>query len=352
MRDSQGFLISFVSFIILVVFISIKLILRYFLKNKYRIVQYIAVFGALLTPMFWMFQVGLKWKFNLDYMPNQAGDDLLFSGFHIAWLVIMVISSILMGVLGNVHSKGGNKLLFSRFSVVDVTVFQAGVLLFFIEVFKQLIYANLIGGFDNYAWYLIPVQFCSIPIYLFLITPFIRNECWKRAFYSFTAIFALVGGLTTMIVASGVFISVVSISVHTMIWHGTMVVMSIYIIAAKKIGSSFKDFTKAIAILASFVIVVQIVNIVLQLIFPGVSTKVGVDIFYISPWNGTSLPVFGMIKTNLINTGMPRFLASTIHTLAYFVGFTIGGLIVFYTIKLSVFVGGKIKALKQVKKVQ
>lgn len=251
--------------------------------------------------------------------------------FHIAWLIIMLVTTLVGTSSVKADRNNDKRYFFGKLNKIDFTVFQFGILLLSIELYKQLVFLDLREGLAEYDWYGFPLQFCSIPLFLYPVVPFIKNEKIKEAFYAFIAIFNLIAGLSVMVLGVGVFTNEVSISVHTMIWHGSMVVVAIYLISAYKIGTKWQHFLSAVAVLFGLIVFVQLMNVLFHYIgetFPGPQDFDG---FFISPWiDRRNMPVLGDIRGFMIEANFPTFVIAVLFPLIYFIVFSFGGLLVYY----------------------
>lgn len=333
MTNQTGWTITSIYLILIVLIIASKLVLRYRLNNRYPQIQNLLLYVLIFLPASFLFMLGNRWSFDPSMLPsNNAEADLTYSIFHIAFLVFMVVAAIVFAVIAFHHRKDQTTRYFNgRMDKVDFTVFRIGLFLLSIELYKQLIFGGLWHGIEQYQWYIFPLQFCSVPLFFFLIAPWLKNAKLKASTYEFVGLYITLGGLLVMIVGGGVFVVDVSISVHTMLWHLTMVVTGVYLIFAKRIGTNPRQLLRATLFLAGLVLLVQIVNI--QFHFMGQYIENGPDTFsgfFISPWeSGYRLPVLGVWQKALYEGPLPLGLSATIFTLIYLLSFALGGSIVY-----------------------
>ena len=333
MSNQTGWTITSVYLFLAVAIIIAKIVLRYVYKNKfYNIQNYLLIILALLPASF-MFIIGDRWVFGASYLPTGNPDvDLTYSSFHFAFLVWMVVMAVAFAFIGNSHQKDKTKTYFNgRMDKIDYTIFRIGLFLLAIELFKQLVFARLWYGIDQYQWYAFPLQFCSVPIFFFLFAPWLKNKALKNAAYEFIGLFVTLAGLLVMIVGGSVFTDLVSISVHTMLWHGAMVITGVYLIFAKRIGTSYKQLLRSVMFLFGLIIIVQVVNIHFHFMGEYIENgPSGFSGFFISPWeSGFGLPVLGGWQKAIYQSSMPLALSATLYSLIYFAAFTLGASIVY-----------------------
>lgn len=289
------------------------------------------VFIALaLIPTLYLFTIRDRLDFGLNYLPSQSSDDLTYSSFHIGAILLTTIATIYMIIQAQKDKRSTESYFFGRLSVVDFRVFLFGLLLFGIEVYKQLIFLNLAEGIAAYSWYGFPLQFCSIPLFFYPLVPFLKDGKIKQALYSFIALFTFLGGFLVVVVGGSVFTVNVAISVHTMIWHGSMVIVGLYVLVARDVVFKWRLLRGAIIVLAILVVFVQGVNSLFHYI-----GNDSFDGFFISPWQSTmNMPVLSDIRVSLQATNMPIILVGIIFSLIYFIAFAIGGSVIFTIARL------------------
>jgi len=331
MSNLVGYSIVALFVIVMGLLLLLKVYLQTYHPGKYWYIERPIKYLMILGPMFFLFAIGERWHFGENFLPSQNPDDLAWGPFHLGWLFAMVIAIIVVSSGVKADKANTKRYVFGQLNKIDFTVFQFGVLLFGIELYKQLIFLNLYEGLANYHWYGFPLQFCSIPIFLYPLTPFIKNEKIKEAIYSFISIFNLIGGLAVMILATGVYTLQVSISIHTMIWHGVMVVVAFYLINAYKIGTKWRHYLGAVTVLFCLIVLAQLTNVLFHYIgmkFPGPGDFDG---FFISPWiDRRNMPILGDIRANMIAGGVPTLIIALVFPHIYFVIFSLTGLLIYY----------------------
>ena len=96
--------------------------------------------------------------------------------------------------------SANRKKLFRRPS--DRLFFLFGLLMLCSEVWKQLTLTFPVGHGVYNLWYF-PFQLCSIPMYIFLVLPFVRPEKIRQALLCFLMCYALLGGIAVFADTSG-----------------------------------------------------------------------------------------------------------------------------------------------------
>ena len=259
-----------------------------------------------------------KWKMKEPQM---------YGWFHILWIVILVAACTLICVFRKKISP----------KAIDITLIVWGVVLIIIEAIKLVLYTF---HYDNgtvtweFDWGRFPFQFCSTPLYVALPAGIIKKGKIKNALLCFLATFSLFAGLISMLFPSGMFADFVFISLHTMLWHGSMVAVGVMLYVTKTVTTSYFTLLKGFIIFVIFVLVALILNLCL-------GHHQYFNMFYISPYEITPLEVF-----NIIQQKVPYVIFLFLYVLA----FSVASAIVFFGAKGIEFAVKKITILREKKK--
>ena len=232
--------------------------------------------------------------------------------FHICFLVLMIALCVVFVFIGKKYHEQVH---------INRIVLCFGIFLALIEIYKQVFYTL---NNDSYPWYIFPFQFCSVPIYVCLINPFIRNKKIQSAGYYFLSYYGLLAGLMVMLIPTTVFNKYLTICLHTMLWHMSMVIVGCYLISARTQGRSFNEVKSAFWVWLGFVGIALVADIIgYQAYFKNHSGTW--NLFYISPYYDCVLPILGDIYKN---TNWLIFF------ICYIIAFTGGVVVVYYICKL------------------
>lgn len=145
-----------------------------------------------------------------------------FGVFHIVSLGVVLLLFVLMVIYRQKLPRGE--------SAIRISLVIFGVSLLLLEIGKQLLYsydANIGWG---YNWAKFPFQFCSTPIYIALLAMCLPDGKLRQALLAFLATYSPVaGGAVLFYPASSVFSHMIFIDVHTMLWHGGMLLYGLYL---------------------------------------------------------------------------------------------------------------------------
>lgn len=241
----------------------------------------------------------------------------MFSWFHLLWLAIMIVGSIILAItVGKKHNPKYDRIVIAVFSAILICC----------EVFKQFFWFEFYG---YYRFEIFPYQFCSVPIYVATAATLIPNEKARELCYKFLAFYGIIGGLAVMLVPTAVLYTYfIPMSIHSMLWHSVLVMMGIYLIVSKSYGKTIKELFSPCALFLCFIVVAVIGNILvykLHLGTPACQPGDNLSMFYISPYYPTQLPLLGAVQ----EFSYPLFL------LCYIVIFNLFSLIVWGVAKLA-----------------
>ena len=201
-----------------------------------------------------------------------------YGTFHLIFLIGGILTCILLAFL----------LRKSKDRTIKRVLFGIGVFLLVTEVYKQLFYTYCSGG-GKYQWWIFPFQLCSVPMYLCLLLPFIKNERVTNWFYLFLTTYNLLGGFVSLFEPSGLSHEYWTLTLHAYVWHLLLVFIGFYLIACKKSPEKVvEDFPKCLIMFFYLCGLATFFNIVFR--------DKGVRMFYISPFHSNPIIVFKDIE--------------------------------------------------------
>ncbi|MBQ9779790.1 MAG: YwaF family protein [Clostridia bacterium] len=120
-----------------------------------------------------------------------------------------------------------------------LAVFAFGLLL--LEVGKQIVCSYDPSNGWAYNWERFPFQFCSVPIYVALIATFLPKGKVRQALLCFLATYSPVAGASVLFYpARSVFSEIIFLDVHTMVWHGAMLLFGLYLWLSGAVKAEWK----------------------------------------------------------------------------------------------------------------
>ncbi|MCQ2798356.1 MAG: YwaF family protein [Bacilli bacterium] len=237
----------------------------------------------------------------------------LYSPFHLVFIAIMIGLSVWMCVsYRNTTDKKFRTILFGYW-----------IIMFLFEIYKNLEFSCSVDGISavwSYPWYIFPFQFCSMPLYVLPLIIFLKDCKVRECAMAFIGTYALFAGLAVFAYPSTILIPIISITCQSLIHHGFQIVTGIFVLSycRKRIDHWFLlKGAILFAVLSSLAIVIDVV-------FHAIKPDAYFDMFYISPYFQSSLPILSMIDPLV---PYPVFLV------IYLLGFTLCAAIVLYSTK-------------------
>lgn len=208
-----------------------------------------------------------------------------YGWFHLLSLALTVALTVLLALRGQ-H--------FSKKKVCD-WVLGTAILVALLEVYKQINYTFGDGsGEPQYQWYAFPWQFCSTPMYIGLLAGIIRKGKVHEALCAYLATFSLFAGAAVMFYPTTVFISTIGINIQSMICHGTMIAIGVFLFASGHVRLEHKTILKALPVFAATVLTAVALNEIAYQ--TGLLEEHTFNMFFISPYCEPSLPVYSLVQ--------------------------------------------------------
>ncbi len=236
-----------------------------------------------------------------------------FGAYHILALMITFVCVAICASIAFQRSERQLKYVLALYSIPT----------FLLEVIKQIIWTvSFVNGeaVIDYPWYIFPFQLCTTPMIVCLICLFLKKCKLRDTLLSYVAFVTILGSIAVMLLPSDCFVQDVMVNIHTTYLHFGSFVVSCYLIISGEIKTTFSYFYKAIITFCCFVMIADILNIVMYK--SGILGEETFNMFYISPYFVSTLPVFDKIQAAV---SYPLFLLSYIVALS-FGGFVILGI--------------------------
>ena len=238
-----------------------------------------------------------------------------FGYFHILWIILTIVSIIFL------YRKRSEK----NFKTVLLVY---GIIALLLELLKQLIWSFNYDSSTglatwNYQWYAFPFQLCTTPIYVSLTCAFMKDDKVRKSLLSYMAYFTILGSIATIIMPDSCFTSDILVNIHTMWLHCGSLVVSIYLLLTNKVEININNLKKALNVFLIFVGIALCLNIIIY--NTGILNGETFNMFYISPYFKSTLPVFNIIYS---------YVSYIIFLIIYIVALTIGAFIIYGISKL------------------
>ena len=254
----------------------------------------------------------------LYFLQGEMNEPKAFGWFHILWLSLVLITIIYLYKRKKQHNENQLKTILGVY----------GIIALILELLKQLIWAfnydqitNIVTW--NYEWYAFPFQLCSTPIYVSIICLFLKKGKTRYNLLSYMAYITILGSISTMLLPDSCFVSNILVNIHTMWLHLGSFVVSVYLLISGEVKINLETFKKAIIVFLIFVGIAEFMNIFIYNL--GILNDETFNMFYISPYFKSSLPIFDIIQENVVYI---------VYLITYIWALIIGGLIIFGISKL------------------
>ncbi len=210
-----------------------------------------------------------------------------YGWFHLLFLALSILASVGLCLW---HKRSGTE------KRVRQVVFFTALLVIVLEIYKLV---NFSFDYENgitfdFAWYAFPWQFCSTPMFVGALTGIFRKGKIHQALCSYLATFAMFAGICVMLSPTTAFISTVGINIQTMVCHGSMITVGIYLLYSGYVKAEQKTLLRALPVFITAVLIAMVLNEIAYR--SGLLETDGFNMFYISPHQEPHLPVYSLIQ--------------------------------------------------------
>lgn len=220
----------------------------------------------------------LDWKMDV---PQPYG------WFHLLCCVLTIVATVVICVLCK-HK--------TRRQVIAI-VFGTAILVAILEIYKQINFTFSYDGKDitaDFLWFAFPWQFCSMPMYVGLLTGLFRKGKIHESLCAFLATYSIFAGVCVMLYPVTVFVDTIGINIQTMICHGSMVTIGAYLLYTGYVKMEHKTILKALPVFVVAVLIAMMLNEIAY--YTGLLKTDEFNMFFISPHCAPSLPVYSIVQ--------------------------------------------------------
>ncbi len=243
----------------------------------------------------------------LRFLDSRMETPQPYGWFHLTFLALSFLVALVLcllwkkGVIKDVHR------------VVLVVAIIVGVL----EIYKQINYTfGYEGGISaHYQWYAFPWQFCSTPLYIGLLAGLSRGKLHDHL-CSYLATYAFFAGTAVMLYPNTVFIPTIGICIQTMICHGSMITVAIFLYYTGHVKIKFSTLLKAMPVFMICMAVAIGLNELAVVV--GITENHTFNMFFISRHFDSTLPVYNLVHNAISGTATGYIISLAL----YFFGFT------------------------------
>lgn len=205
---------------------------------------------------------------------------------HVCFLVLSVVAGVWL--VKRYPSPDGAR--------VRRVLFVTAVACLLLEVYKQTVYSFSFDGDEvrfRYQWYVFPFQFCSTPMYVGLLEGVSRGRLHERL-SAYLASYAVVAGGVVMVYPAEVLTDVIGVNIQTMVCHGSMISIGIFLLRSGYVPTTTVSFKKAVPVFLAVVGMAAVMNEAAYRL--GVTDHGEFNMFYISPYEQTKVPILSALQ--------------------------------------------------------
>ena len=125
----------------------------------------------------------------------------------------------------------------------------------------------------------------------------LKNNKARKSHLSYMAFITILGGFITILIPESCFVETIEINIHTMWLHCGSFVISIYLLMTGEVELNFKNLKNSFLVFLIFVTIAQVLNI--SIYHSGLLNGETFNMFYISPYFISTLPVFDIIQQSV-----------------------------------------------------
>ena len=246
----------------------------------------------------------------LNLLDTDMTTPTLYGKFHLFFFALSILSGVLLCKYRKEAGEGFVRKVLLATSLTAIAL----------EVYKQINFSFTYENGDllfDYRWYAFPFQFCSTPMYIGFLAALVKNERMHQRLCAYLGTYSLFAGLCVMFYPVSVFIDTVGINIQTMVCHGFMVTLGIYLLHTGYVKAEIGTIRKALPVFLTLLLLAATMN---ELAFRcGLLESETFNMFFISPYCPPELPVYSMVQ---------QILPFPLSVAVYAVAFTAAGCLI------------------------
>lgn len=223
----------------------------------------------------------------LEILNSKMNTPTSYGWFHWLFIILTVMATVFVCVICKHRTR----------RQVIAMVFGTAILVAILEIYKQINFTFTVEEDAitcDFQWYAFPWQFCSMPMYVGLLAGIIRKGKVHDALCTFLATYSIFAGVCVMVYPVSVFVDTIGINIQTMICHGSMIVIGVYLLYTGYVKMEYKTILKAVPVFVAGVVIAMILNEIAYI--SGLLETDTFNMFFISPHCEPSLPVYSLVQ--------------------------------------------------------
>ena len=226
------------------------------------------------------------WIRILDILNTQMEVPQPYGWLHLLFFGLTILLSVLFAVLHRGKQEHVRRMLLF-----------VSILVIVLEVYKQVNYTFSVSDgtiVSDYQWYAFPFQFCSTPMYVGLLAGIFGKGKLHNCLCAYLATYAIFVGAAVMFYPTTIFIGTIGINIQSLICHGAMIFLGVYLYATGHVKLQHKTILRALPVFTVAVTLAAIGNEIAYRV--GLLETDVFNMFFISPYCEPHLPVYSLVQ--------------------------------------------------------
>lgn len=253
---------------------------------------------------------------------------LPYGPFHLKALVTILLLTVALSYLFRNSRARTIRLVMLFFWLVMVVS----------EVAEQFVRSSaLVDGvlvFD-YRWHTFPFQLCATGIWVLPIIIPMKDCRLRDALMMYMSLYSLFGGLLVCFVPTTVFSTALISNVHTMLQHGSQIIVGVLLMVNNRKKLDMRNFLGAVGVFLVLCSMAIAFNEVFYTVMAAYGQNEKINMFYFSPYYNNGMPFIGKVY---------EMVPWEIYVSLYITVFTLIVLLIYSVAILSCHVADRIRA--------
>ena len=165
------------------------------------------------------------------------------------------------------------------------------------EIYKQLFLYYIVneGAFD---WWFFPFQLCSVPMYMCILLPLVKEKV-QKVLLTFMTGFTFLSAVCALIYPEDMLRPYVSLTVHGFAWHGVLLLISIVAGASGMADLTLKGYLRSVWLFLGLAAAAVGINVIGERMSAGSALSSYPNMFYLSPFHPSNQPFVDIVEKSL-----------------------------------------------------
>ena len=256
------------------------------------------------------------WIWLLSVLEAEMVEPKSFGWYHLMWVVLICAFTVFMCIkLRDCSDKTARRLSLIIFIVLIVADLYKQITYDFVD------YNSETGKFVwDYSWYSFPFQLCSSPHYILPFVIWMKDGRVRDACIGYLSFFSMVGGLCVFVYPESCLVESIGVNIQTMLHHGMQIFLAVFFAVHERRKFNVKYYLRSIPVMLILISIAMVLNVTVYNIFQSFGIADEFNMFYISPYFESTLPLVGLIQP---------LVPYPVFFMIYVLGLTAGGFVVY-----------------------